>query len=84
MQDVRLYKNKNLGGGVCYEFLECCKNLIIAVKNRDDQAVKIQFNKLDNWGLEMYKQNILIKWGQNDKTPGVATIELNKLLNSWL
>ena len=29
------------------------------------------------------KQNILIKWGQNDKTPGIATLELNKLLNSW-
>lgn len=42
---MRVYKNKNFGGGLLYEFINCCEAFIIAVKNKDDIAVKEQFKK---------------------------------------
>ena len=43
----RLYKNLNIGGGLLYEFVNCCEGLIYAIKNNDKTAVKIYFEKLD-------------------------------------
>lgn len=82
--EKRLYKNLNIGGGLLYEFVNCCEGLIYAVKNKDTVAVKIYFEKLDFWGLEMFKQNKIVDFAKNDKTPGICSFELNKLLTSFL
>ena len=80
---MRAYQNKNLGGGLLYEFINCCESLVIAVKNRDDVAVHLQFKKLDDWGLELYKQNQLVKMGKEDLTPGINKTNLLKLINTF-
>lgn len=80
---MRAYKNKNLGGGLLYEFINCCEALIIAVKNKDDIAVKEQFKKLDSWELEYHNQNKLICFAKDDLTPGVNKNKLLKLIDTF-
>lgn len=80
---MRAYQNKNLGGGLLYEFINCCEALIIAIKNKDDLAVKIQFQKLDTWELEYHNQNKLIFFAKEDLTPGINKANLLKIINTF-
>ena len=54
---MRAYKNKNFGGGLLYEFINCCEALVIAVKNKDEK--NMIYNVMDT--VEEIYQQILLR-----------------------
>lgn len=87
-------KNKNLGGGYLYEFMNCIEGMYTVAKfNRlaktdkeralNDSVIRDYLKKLDNFELPFSVKNDILMMAYDDLTPGLPTAIINKLLRDY-